>query len=288
MTRGLTILVGTLTAAALTAAEPPAFDDAKLALAVKAAIAGDRDLVGLNPFVSVVDRVVAVQGPVPSAAARDRLGAVARGVPGVSVVKVDCYVVAPEDPLAAAVNAKLNPKPRAGAAPASPSATGGLPSVAVAPPATPLAPPPAADDLPSANAKASVVTARRPAEPDVPLIEGGLLGSPVAGATAAKPPTFPAPSAVTPLPPAPSAPRPYPTIPPPNVPVVPVGRVARSAEDVAFAVLDVRKADPRFAGLSATFADGVVTITGTAAGESKRQFADAVRRVTGVGRVEIE
>jgi hypothetical protein len=132
----------------------------------------------------------------------------------------------------------------------------------------------------------SVVTARRPAEPAEPLIEGGLLGSPVAGVTPTKSvvagPTF-----ISPLPPVPTSPRPYPTIPPPNVPVVPVGRATRTAEDVAFAVLDVRKSDSRFAGLTATFADGGVTISGVASDDVKAQFADAVRRVAGTGRVDI-
>ena len=288
MTRRLTILVTVLvTATALPAADPPSFDDAKLALAVKAAFAADRDVAGLNAFVSVVDRVVAIQGPVPSAAVRDRVGVVARAVPGVSVVKVDCFVVTPEDPLAAAVDAKMNPKPRAEATSVAPPVTGGLPSVAIGPPVPSPALPPTADDLPSANPRASVVTAQRPPEPVEPLIDGGLLGAPVAGVTSAKA-VATVPSAVTPLPPAPSATRPYPTIPPPNVPVVPVGRAARSAEDVAFAVIDVRNSDPRFAGLTATFSGGVMTISGNATRDVKNHFAGAVRRVAGVGHVEIK
>jgi hypothetical protein len=72
----------------------------------------------------------------------------------------------------------------------------------------------------------------------------------------------------------------YPTIPAPAVPV-------RPTPDLAAAVEDVRRADPRFAGLTADVRGGEVVIVGRAADGDAWDLAAAVRRVPGVGRVAL-
>lgn len=279
-----TLLATLLIAPMAYAGEPPlakstpAFDDAKLALTIKSKLGADKDLASLNLFVSVLDRVVAIQGPVPSEAAKERIKTLA-AIPGVSDVKVDCFVVATDDPLKKEIAARLNPTPKIEKPAAVPIATGGLPSVAIGPPAFAALPrPPVAEDLPNPRLDNTTVTAQRPAEPLQPLIESGLLAAPVQAA--------PKMLAITPLPAAPTAARPYPTIPPPNVPVLPVGLKRTSADDIAFALVDVRKSDPRFAGLTVGFANGVVTVSGHS--EFAEAYAAAVRQVIDGVRVEVK
>ena len=278
-----TLLASLLMAPLAWAGEPPlakatpAFDDAKLALKIKSTLGADKDLASLNLFVSVLDRVAAIQGPVPSDAAKERIKTLAAAIPGVSDVKVDCFIVAGDDPLKKEIAARLNPlnpTPKTEKPAPVPVATGGLPSVAVGPPAFTTIPRlPIAEDLPNPRLDNSTVTAQRPAEPLQPLIESGLLAAPKM-------------LAITPLPAAPTAPRPYPTIPPPNVPVLPVGLKRTSADDIAFALVDVRKSDPRFAGLSVGFTNGIVTVSGHA--DYAEAYAAAVRQVIDGVRVEVK
>lgn len=267
------------------AGEPPlakatlAFDDAKLALTIKSKLGADKDLASLNLFVSVLDRVAAIQGPVPSEAAKEKIKTLAATIPGVSDVKVDCFVVAGDDPLKKEIADRLNPTPKTEKPAVVPVATGGLPSVAVGPPAfTAIPKMPIAEDLPNPRLDNTTVTAQRPAEPLQPLIESGLLAAPVQAA--------PKMLAITPLPAAPTAARPYPTIPPPNVPVLPVGLKRTSADDIAFALVDVRKSDPRFAGLTVGFTNGVVTVSGHS--DFAEAYAAAVRQVVDGVRVEVK
>jgi hypothetical protein len=260
----------------------PAFDDAKLALKIKSTLGADKDLASLNLFVSVLDRVAAIQGPVPSEAAKEKIKALAAAIPGVSDVKVDCFVVATDDPLKKEIASRLNPTnptPKTEMPAAVPVATGGLPSVAVGPPVRSAIPKlPVTEDLPHPQLDNTTVTAQRPAEPLQPLIESGLLAAPVQAA--------PKMLAITPLPTAPTATRPYPTIPPPNVPVLPVGLKKTSADDIAFALVDVRKSDPRFAGLTVGFTNGVVTVSGHA--DYAEAYAAAVRHIVDGVRVDVK
>lgn len=283
-----TLIATLLLAPVVRAEEPPlakaspAFDDAKLALKIKSSLGTDKDLASLNLFVSVLDRVAAIQGPVPSEAAKEKIKTIAAAIPGVSDVKVDCFVVVTDDPLKKEIAARLNPTnsvPTTEKPAAVPVATGGLPSVAVGPPVVSAIPKlPVAEDLPNPRLDNTTVTAQRPAEPQQPLIESGLLAAPVQAA--------PNLLAITPLPSAPTAARPYPTIPPPNVPVLPVGLKKTSADDIAFALVDVRKSDPRFAGLTVGFAKGVVTVSGHS--EFAEAYAAAVRQVVDGVRVEVK
>ena len=284
------LLVFPIAVSALFAGEPPTakppvrFDDAKLAIKVKSAFSADRELGGINLFVSVLDGVVVVQGPVANDTIRDRIKTLTAAVPGVSAVKVDCFVVGEEDPLKREIASRLTPVPKTEARPATPLtaqvATGTLPSIAVGPPVLAISSPPLSDDLPSRSGTESTVTVQRPAEPAGPMIEGGLLSAPVSAVATTKSLT------VTPLPDAPATPRPYPTIPSPHVPILPVGMKATSPEEVAFALVELRKSDPRFAGLQATLSNGVVTISGKAEPDSIDAFLTATRQIAGVMRVE--
>lgn len=261
------------------------FDDSKLCIKVKATLNADKEFANLNLFVSVQDGVVAIQGPLPNEAAKERIQILTAGIVGVTAVKVDCFVVAGEDPLKKEIAARLSPVPKSTTPPppapvAIPTATGGLPSIAVGPPTLSLALAPTNDDLPSLNNTNSTVTVQRPIEPAGPMIAGGLLDSPTNAV--AKP------VAVKPLPNAPSAPRPYPTIPPPNVPILPVGLRPTSPEEIAFTLIELRKSDPRFAGFTATLTEGVVTISGTGSIEARDAFIAATRQLSGVSRVEVK
>jgi hypothetical protein len=214
---------------------PAPSPDLELTVKAKAALAADPVLAGVNPVVSIVDRVAVVGGPVPSAAAADRLAEVLRGVPGLADVRVSCWVEAPDDPLKKLVADRLR-----ASAPAPPPAA--------APPAA------AVDTLPDPRPAAQVVVQRA---------AGALLLDPAAPRDGRS---------------ARAVPQPYPTIPAPAVPV-------RPDQDVAAAVAVVRGADPRFAGLTAAVRGDAVLIAGRAADGDAWDFAAAVRRVPGVGRV---
>ncbi|MFO0938910.1 MAG: BON domain-containing protein, partial [Gemmataceae bacterium] len=206
------LLIGCSLSAMLQAAEPPlarsssGFDDAKLALKVKSAIAADPEIGGINVFVSVLDGVVAVQGPVESAAVKEKLQKLVSTVPGVATVKVDCFVLAAEDTLKKEVAKRLAPVPSGETASAAaaaaattpepkisvPQGTGSLPSIAVGPPTLTANVPTTSDDLPPLNGSKSTVTVQRPSdsiEPMRPLLPGELLAAPVSAkptATASK------------------------------------------------------------------------------------------------------
>ena len=229
---------------------------------------------------SVLDGVVAIQGPLPNETSKERILTISTGIVGVTGVKVDCFVVPGDDPLKSEIAQRLSPVPKViEPRPLTiPTATGGLPSIAVGPPALALVVVPNVDDLPSLNNTNASVTAQRPTEPAGPMIAGGLLEAPTNVTSKAV--------VVRPLPNAPNSPRPYPTIPSPNVPILPVGLRATSPEEVAFALIDLRKSDPRFAGLTATLADGVVTISGNATDEAREAFTSATRQLSGVMRVD--
>jgi hypothetical protein len=252
------LAVGTCSAT-IAAAEPPLarksnFDDAKIALAVKGKLAADPMLGSANLFVSVLDGVAAVQGPVADADAIDRVRSTVAAVPGVAAVRVDCHVISSGDPLTNAVKARLDPKPvRVVATDPLPSLPG-LPSLAVGPSA----------------GDSNATTARK---------DDGL-------------PTLP--RVIESLPPAPLAPRPYPVIASPNVPIVPtvVSRTepARPStandDEIAFALVDLRSADVRFKSLTATIEAGIVTVRGD--GVAAREFVERAKTIPGVRSARLD
>jgi hypothetical protein len=83
----------------------------ELTVKAKAAIAADPLLKEVNPIISIVDRVAVVGGPVPSDAAAERIGEVLRRVPGLTDVRVSCWVETADDPLKRLVADRLGTTP---------------------------------------------------------------------------------------------------------------------------------------------------------------------------------
>lgn len=232
---------------------PAVVPDVLLAARVKSALASDSELQGLNLFISVVDRVALVGGPVPDAAISERIGVVLRKLPGLVEVKVSCWVSAEDNPLAHRVADRLKPEP---AAP--------LPLPASAPssatPVTTLPMPPSASPEPVHTV--GTVTVKRVS---APTPAGGYLLEPVAPGGRSVP-TLAAP------------PVGYPTIPSPAVPTMPV-----SAEPP---VVRLTAREARFAGLNVQTTNGIAVISGTVARDADAwDFADLVRTAPGVTRV---
>lgn len=229
--------------------------DLELTLRVKSALEADPALKGLNPVVSVVDRVAVVGGPAPSDAAIARLTDVLRTVPGLTDARVRCWVETPDDPLKTLAAARIKADAAAAGLPPATALPGPpAPPVAGGPVAFPPSTVVALDPRP-----AGTVVAQRAVPP-----VGAFLMDPVAPRSGR---TFTPPAAA-----------PYPTIPAPAVPV-------RPNQDLAAAVEDVRRADPRFAGLTAVVRGDKVVIAGRAADGDAWDLAAVVRRVPGVGRV---
>ena len=97
--------------------------DFDLMCRVKSAIASDPMLKNINLMVSVIDGGAVVGGAVASDAMSARVSQLLRTVPGITDVKVSCWVPAVEDPLRKIVAARLKagtapdevPDPRIGA-----------------------------------------------------------------------------------------------------------------------------------------------------------------------------
>ncbi len=246
---GLSILVGLLVTPAL-AAPPAVVADPALEQRARSALAADRELAGLTLVVSVVDRIAVVGGPVPDAAVADRVGAAVRAVPGLAEVRVECWVpAASEDPLRKLVADRLRGDER------PPLALTPRPAPDPSPPLLALAPRQPEEPRPTGT-----VTVQRIA---VPSALAGLLLDPVAA------------GGVLPMP--------APTIPPPAVPASPA-----AGPGSAPTVLAALKRDPRFAGLTVEMRSGSAVIAGQAARHADTwAFADAVRKLPGVGRVVI-
>jgi len=270
----------------------PRPSDDVLQLRVQSALDNDAELkpYRLTLLVNVVDRLAVIGGPVPNASLAPRLEQVAKGVPGITGVRVKVWVPAslvPDDPLSQKVAELMKPPPVV------------PPPPVVVPPPPPTLPPTPVLAVPPAVARpkpAPVVTAPDacPAETAVsnkgPV---GLLLDPVAPTGTGFRPTPLAPGA---------APLPYATIPPPNVPPLPPQvelelkplapeytpvdppplPLAREAPD-----LDALRGDTRFAGLKVEIRDGLAVVSGRAAGGSERSWAlaQAVRKLSGVERV---
>lgn len=249
--RHLLIALTILTFARTASADPPSVEsDVVLAAKVSAAIAANPDLAGLSLTVDVVNRAAEVGGPVPDLGAIPKIETAAKTVAGLLSVRVTGWVTAGEDPLKAAVRKEL-------------AATPGLPSLVLVPrpesaPTTPRSALPRAAEKPDA-----AVTAQR-----IPAANGFLL-APV-GPTGADPQAPPAAL--------------YPTIPPPAVPVVPVGTLTSGG--TAAGIDAARAADPRFARLTVDLRGGTAVIAGRSV--DAWDFAAAVRKVPGVERVVVK
>lgn len=242
----------------LWAIEPPAkgrASDAELTRSVQAVLAADSKLSARSLIVSVVDGVAVIGGPVASADESTRIGQLLRVVPGLTDVKISVWVPAIEDPLKKQVVDRLR----------------GVSGVSEA--STP-------NRLVSKEPRpAARITVQRyePPPPEFALLNDPLPKSPVElkRSDAAYSP-LPAP-----VPAAPPGPPQYPTIPPPAVPIQP-------AQDVASAIEELRRADPRYAGLSVQMQAGFVTIRGQVVNaEDSWDFIASVRKVPGVERVLI-
>lgn len=249
---------------------PAAEPDTLLALKAKASLATDPTLANLNLLVSVVDGVAVVGGPVPDAELPARVEANLKRVPGLSAVKVSCWVPAAEDPFAKMVGGKVAGS--TAAVPAAPSA----PRVPVLSPFGPAEPKPAAKPAD----RDAVVVLKPPAAGT-----SGFLLTPVApGGEAVKSDPVPSPTAPTPLVPAPS----YPTIPPPAVPTLPVSEPRPTpSPSVAQRVSEIRSQNPRFARLTVRLWEGTATIFGVGTPEAAWDYAAALREIPGIGRVVV-
>lgn len=235
----------------------PADSDPLLTAKVRAALAAEPDLAGLNLLVSVTDRVAVVGGPVPDEALPARVEQVLRTVPGLAEVKVSCWVTPADDPLKDLVGKRLHAK----APPPAPAEPFTPPPLGIRNPApTPVATLPRTDE---AKARPTgTVTVQR-------VVPFAFLLEPVTSTGAA----------ITPLPmPAPTG---YPTIPPTTLPVDPAALDPLLAE--------ARAKEPRFAGLVVSVKGGTAVISGRAASDRDAwEFARLVRRAGGVDRVVVD
>lgn len=242
-------LAGTAAAGELPAPTPVVESDRDLERKADAALAKVPELHRLNLIVSVVGRAAVVGGAVPDEAARARVEAVLRTVPGLTDVKVACWVPVAEDPLVAKVGQRLTAPVVGGPTVPTPSPT--------PPPATS---PPVPNPRP--HSSTGVVTAQRVVPPTVDF---RLLLDPVTSVGPQRP----------------AQPPPYPTIPAPAVPTVP-------AEGPADVLAGLKAKSPRFAGLTVSMANGVATVSGSATDPAAAwEVAAAMRAAAGVDRVVI-
>jgi len=257
--------------------------DAALSRAATKAIATDPQFRGLHLLVSVVDGVAVIGGAVPSES-HGRLAAdrIREMVPGLTEVKNRCFVSTRANPFGGIASA-----PQPAQWPDRFDLPGLLPGSDLIKVGEPPARPVEEEFFPSESTDNRVVV-RRTTSPGNNL----LLPPVVAPPNRAQPSPDGLP--FSPLPPAVVAPVPITAAPPvasaPEAPVLPrpapaVG-VGRSA-DLLQAVEAVRKAGPRYAGLSVALKDGgAIVITGSAARVADAwEFGEAIRSVPGVTRV---
>jgi hypothetical protein len=237
-------------------ASAPVESDALLALKTKAVIASDRQLVGLNLLVSVVDRAAVVGGPVPDAALAKRVDEVVRRVPGLISVTVSCWVPTPEDPFAKLVGDKV------AAPPAAPVVT--VPSLAVnLPPDRPV--PPATVTAKGPDGAPGTVTVQKVASPGSARFLMDPVGSGGVPVRSTSQPSA-APDAM---------------IPPPAVPTAPDPTLAER-------IAEVRGRDARFTGFTVSLKGGTAVVSGTAAKpDDAWAYAAALGTVPGIERVVV-
>lgn len=236
--------------------------DALLALNARAALAADPALADLNLLVSVVDHVAVVGGPIPDAALEGRIAAVLEKLPGLTTVKVSCWVPAAEDPLREMVGRRLK-------------TTNAPPPVDTMPPVLGIrnfAPP--AHDARTPRPAETVTVQRMVPTPNMATF---LLSPVPTVGTSVTPLPMPVASAAVP-------PATYPTIPPPAVPTTPTD----PAVELAPLLANLREREPRFSGLTVALKGGTAIITGTAGGAADAwDLASALRSAAGVDRVVV-
>ena len=254
----LTALAGTFAfsiapAADTAAIRAPAISDVVLARSALAALDADPVLHDANLIVSVVDRAAVVGGPVAALDFGKRAEAIVRRVPGIVEVKNRCFVQDVPDPLLRAMSERL---PATRRMPAN-----DLPGV-VAAPKTGLveefAPALGENRLAAVEPTEQSVVARRPMNP------GASVLLPPVGLPSVQPGVR-----LTVSPPSPAV-------------------LTSSASTALAAAEAARKADPRFAGLTVSFANGTLVVAGTAARAADAwELAQELRRIPGVPRVAL-
>jgi hypothetical protein len=260
------------------AGEPSLFGAADtVQLKAKAALEKDPALKRLNLWVSVRDGVVLVNGGVSDEATAGKIEAVLSKVPGVSVVRVTTWVTPATDPIKKLVADKLGD---AGTV----TTTGGRsePSLAVNPvfpAAVPTIP-----SLPDGVGAVPIPVGRSAgtfvAQRVEPVPGGGMLQLPVIASNGS--PRLPVGIDV---PPAPYGPLGYPTIRATRVPVAPADI---SPVEMALALLELRRSNPKFTGLMAEVRRGSAVVNGSAASKTDVDaFAAAVAKIAGIDRVSV-
>lgn len=243
----------------------PREPDELLAFQAKSALAADPVLAHVNLFVSVVDRVAVVGGPVPDAATMQQVERVLRGVPGLTEVKVRCWVALREDRFGERVREAMAQPP----APLPPLVYPTTPGRLQVDPRLMAWNP----DSASRGGNGSVV-AQRPSQPP---LSGFLLDPVVAGAKQLTPliPELPMPGGADTMP----------NIPPQRVPVSPVSNAAPTLEQQVGAL---RASDPRFGWLTIRLDNSTATVSGRAARFADAwDYAAALRKIPGIDRVII-
>lgn len=256
--------------------QPPQERDSFLALQVKSALSADPELDGLNLVVSVADRVAVVGGPVPREALISQVRSTVSAVPGVTLVKVNCWVQAPNDPLSDAVARKLGsdaqqsapdlPPPNLIAAgrmtkpPLALETPGGLS------PSTSSRRPDLISQDEAENRMAAKFSMDSTAKPSP---TAGFLLDPIAGGGERGSSSGSGPRSY-----ATNAPKPtYPTIPPQSVPTQP-------AQVRVDPVSRLKDTDPRFSGLTVRVSGKTAVISGRAAQANDAwDFADKLREI---------
>lgn len=231
---------------------PTRVPDVVLARAALAALDADAELRGVTFVVSVVDRVAVVGGPVTSARQSKRAEEVVRGVSGIAEVRNTCFVTVGPDPLLRAVadrmESSLPPRP---VFELPGILTGGLTAYSPYP-----VPAPVPNTAFAAATPPGPVVVRKPAG------EMGVLGAPVS--PGAGPVAVPPVTALSP------------------------GVLTANRPDVLAAVDAVRKAEPRFAKLTAELRDGALVIGGSAPlAADAWDFAKKLQTIPGVARVAV-
>lgn len=242
--------------------------DAMLARSALAALDSDPVLRDVSIVVSVVDRQAVIGGAVPTPELAQRAEAIVRQATGIEV-KNRCFVQSRPDPLIRAVADRLNPTARL-------PRGHDLPSMVV---------PPRPRSLEDVGTAPPTAVAAAPAPPPPTPV----VSMKIASSTPVKPTLLQEPTA------APVGPR-YASLPPvPTVSPVPT-RLTTSAAmpmvapvrqaDVMGTLLELRKSEARFAGLTVEVREGTVYLAGTSPRDSDAwDFADRVRRVPGVRAV---
>lgn len=274
LVRALSVAAGLTGTAGATLAEPPAPTPASrpagtsnsiVASSVLAAIDADPELRGVHLFVSVVDGVAVIGGPVTSAAISKRAELVVSRVPDIREVRNGCFVFtgSGQDPLTRAVAERM----KEGANPSRP-ALAELPSM-LASPQSPAWNAPGSGGVQNSNQIALNRTGNEVVvrKPDQPI--GGGLGAPVAPGAGSLPVSDSGREGYT-------------------VAGRLTGLPAAGPSDILTSAGNVKKIETRFANLTLELRDGVLVIGGSSPrGTDAWDLAEKLRQIPGVSRVVI-